>query len=224
MAELTNNLVYCVDDDIAIRELYGCAFALGGFDYRALASGKDLFAELNKQKPDLIVLDLMLPGEDGFDILKSLKSDSRYVDIPVIIVSAKSGESDKVKGLDMGANDYMDKPFKVMEFLARVKANIRKAQPANIPFKGLKYDINKKTFFLNGESMKLTNKESQLLKLLLENKEKLVEKDTLVSSVWPDAVDIETRTVDVHLSMLRKKLAVAGINLKTVRGVGYILE
>ncbi len=219
-----SNLVYCVDDDIAIRELYGCAFALGGFLYRALASGKELFAELNKRKPDLIVLDLMLPGEDGFDILKSLKSDTRYVDIPVIIVSAKSGESDKVKGLDMGADDYMDKPFKVMEFLARVKANIRKTQPANIPFKGLKYDVNKKIFFLNGAVMKLTNKETQLLKLLLENREKLIEKEALIAAVWPDAIDIETRTVDVHLSMLRKKLAPAGIELKTVRGVGYILE
>ena len=172
----------------------------------------------------LIILDLMLPGEDGFEILRDLQSNTLYSDIPVIIVSAKNGESDKVKGLEMGASDYMDKPFGVMELLARCKANIRKSGAQSASFKGLSYDAGKQRFLLNGSPMQLTNKEMEILKALFDHHGNLVKKDDLLHLVWPDAVDVETRTVDVHISMIRRKLAPYGIAISTVRGMGYILE
>lgn len=218
------NLIYAVDDDPAIRDLYACALPLGGFSFLTLSSGAELFASLKKERPSLIILDLMLPGEDGFEILRDLQSNTLYSDIPVIIVSAKNGESDKVKGLEMGASDYMDKPFGVMELLARCKANIRKSGAQSPSFKGLSYDSGKQRFLLNGSPMQLTNKEMEILKALYDHHGNLVKKDDLLHLVWPDAVDVETRTVDVHISMIRRKLAPYGIAISTVRGMGYILE
>lgn len=162
------NLIYAVDDDPAIRDLYACALPLGGFSFLTLSSGAELFASLKSQRPSLIILDLMLPGEDGFEILRDLQSNTLYSDIPVIIVSAKNGESDKVKGLEMGASDYMDKPFGVMELLARCKANIRKSGAQSPSFKGLSYDSGKQRFLLNGSPMQLTNKEMEILKALYD--------------------------------------------------------
>ena len=218
-------LIYCVDDDADIRSVYECALPLGGFRFKTLASGSELWAALSEEKCDLLLLDLMLPGEDGFDLLSRLKQDARYLDIPVIVVSAKSGETDTVKGLDLGAADYIYKPFKVMELLARIKANLRKSGPSSaISYKGISYDPSRKSFSANGENMKLTNKERQILELLFSFRGKLVKKEDLVKAVWPDAVDIETRTVDVHISMVRRKLSPLGIDIKTIRSLGYILE
>lgn len=218
-------LIYAVDDEESIRSLYACALNGSEFCVQTFENGKDFFDGLEEKSPDLILLDVMLDGMDGLEILKTLKSTVRYADIPVIMVSAKTQEVDKVVGLNSGANDYIAKPFGVMELIARIKANLRKTIKTNkLEYKGLCLDDSTHTLSVNGEPVGLTGKEYKLLKLLLQNVETVVTREDIFLKVWGDNVFTETRTLDIHVAELRKKISGAQAAINTVRGVGYILQ
>ena len=190
-----------MEDERNIRELIVYTLESSGFTARGLESGKELNAAIAEQLPDLILLDIMLPGEDGLEILSRLKASEVTKEIPVIMVTAKGAEYDKVMGLDCGADDYITKPFGMMEFIARVRAVLRRAG--------------------KGEKVTLTLKEFELLKFLMENKGIVLTRDRLLGHVWGYDFDGETRTVDVHVRTLRQKLGECGELIETVRGVGY---
>ena len=221
---MNKQLIYCVDDEESIRVLLQEALKMGGYDCQTFPDASSFWGALQSKRPDLILLDIMLPGTDGVSLLKSLMSGA-YRDIPVIMVSAKGNETDKVLSLNEGASDYLTKPFGVMELLARIKANLRKAKKEDvIRFKELAYEKEKHYISLNGEQMSLSIKEFDLLAYFLENQGKIVGKEELLASVWGIDVAIETRTVDMFISRLRKKIASSSAEIETVRGVGYILK
>ena len=220
-------LIYIVEDDPAIQELY--AFSLENeFDCYCFDDGASLFDALMNDTPDLIVLDIMLPGDDGFSILSRLKDEKSKSHIPIIMVSAKGDEVSKVKGLNMGADDYMAKPFSVLELVARIKANLRKSVKnafENTVFKDIVIDHTKHRILINGKQVQTTLKEYNLLHFLCENAEIAQEREAIFREVWGDSFFGETRTLDIHIKELRKKLTEAGsaAAIQTIRGVGYIL-
>ena len=221
--------VYAIEDDPAIQELYTYTLE-NDFDCRVFSDGKSFFQKLaasQNEKPDLILLDIMLPGEDGFGLLARLKADRDFAHIPVIMVSAKGEEISKVKGLNMGADDYIAKPFGVLELVARVKANLRKNSTLseNISFKDIAIEPSKHRVTANGKQLQTTLKEYNLLLLLCENAERVQERDAIFRAVWGGDFVGETRTLDIHVKELRRKLAEAGsaAAIETVRGVGYML-
>lgn len=217
-------LIYCVDDEENIRSLYEDALSVGGFQCVTFQDGASFLAELKKKQPDLIILDVMLPGMSGLEILETL-SNGQYSTIPVIMVSAKGGESDMVKGLNLGASDYIAKPFGVMELLARIKANLRKSGFSNtITYKELTLNKQMHTFYLNDVPLSLSLKEYDLLEYLLKNAEKMVTKEELLSKIWGINCEIETRTIDMFISRVRKKISSSNVRIETLRGVGYILR
>lgn len=217
-------LIYCVDDEENIRSLYEDALSVGGFQCVIFQDGASFLAELKKKQPDLIILDVMLPGMSGLEILETL-SNGQYSTIPVIMVSAKGGESDMVKGLNLGASDYIAKPFGVMELLARIKANLRKSGFSNtITYKELILNKQMHTFYLNDVPLSLSLKEYDLLEYLLKNAEKMVTKEELLSKIWGINCEIETRTIDMFISRVRKKISSSNVRIETLRGVGYILR
>ena len=210
-------MIYCVEDERNIRELIVYTLESSGFTARGLESGKELNAAIAEQLPDLILLDIMLPGEDGLEILSRLKASEVTKEIPVIMVTAKGAEYDKVMGLDCGADDYITKPFGMMEFIARVRAVLRRAGKEE-----KENDVLKQHQVLaTGEKVTLTLKEFELLKFLMENKGIVLTRDRLLGHVWGYDFDGETRTVDVHVRTLRQKLGECGELIETVRGVGY---
>jgi len=221
--------IFAIEDDAALQELY--VYSLENEFYcRCFDDGESFFEaiSLSKGVPDLILLDIMLPGEDGLTILYRLKSDKSTAHIPVIMVSAKGDEISKVKGLNMGADDYIAKPFGVLELVARIKANMRKYNKASIEsvvYKDLVIDSLKHRITANGKQIQTTLKEYNLLCLLCENAEKVQGRETIFSEVWGDYFAGETRTLDIHIKELRKKLSEAGseVIIQTIRGVGYIL-
>lgn len=221
-------MIYCVEDERNIRELLVYTLETTGFSAKGLSDGKELSLEIKKEVPELILLDIMLPGEDGYSILKKLKSDSSTRDIPVIMVTAKETEFDKVKGLEGGADDYITKPFGMMEFVARVKAVLRRSQKQNeekeIKCGELRINSGKHEVRLKGEKIELTRKEFELLQYLVENKGLVMTRNQILCHVWGYDFDGETRTVDVHVRTLRQKLKEAGNMIETVRGVGYRIE
>jgi len=224
-------IIYAVEDDAALQELY--AYSLESeFDCRLFNDGKSFFEALKSadenQKPDLILLDIMLPCDDGFAILARLKENKTTAHIPVIMVSAKGDEASKVKGLNMGADDYMAKPFSVLELIARMKANLRKnvsKEASSVAYKDIVVNHTKHQIIANGNYLQLTLKEYNLLSLLCENAEKVQKRDVIFSIVWDDDFIGETRTLDIHIKRLRKKLEESGSKavIETVRGVGYVL-
>ena len=220
--------IFAVEDDSAIQELY--VYALENeFECRCFAGGNSFFDALKKGLPDLVILDIMLPGEDGFAVLSRLKADKRTSHVPVIMVSAKGEEISKVRGLNMGADDYISKPFGVLELVARIKANLRKKSGTsgeNIVYKDIVVDSSKHQITANGNQIKTTLKEYNLLCLLCANAEKVQERETIFSEVWGENFIGETRTLDIHIKELRKKLSEAesAAKIKTIRGVGYILS
>ncbi|MCL2577011.1 MAG: response regulator transcription factor [Defluviitaleaceae bacterium] len=222
-------LIYAVEDDAAIRELYTYTLE-NDFDCACFESGELFFEALTKHKPDIILLDVMLPGEDGFKILSRLKEDRNTGNIPVIMVSAKGDEISKVKGLNIGAEDYIAKPFGVLELVARVKANLRKnissLQTENISYKDIIIDYEKHTITVNSHNIQTTLKEFNLLSLLCKNAGKVQSREMIFHEVWEDDFIGETRTLDIHIKELRKKLATveSEAEIKTVRGVGYIIS
>ena len=219
--------IYAIEDDAAIRELYVYSLE-SDFECRCFDEGESFFRAMSDRRPDLILLDIMLPGDDGFVILSRLKSDRTTANIPVIMVSAKGEEISKVKGLNMGADDYIAKPFGVMELVARINANLRKAGNAavgSIAYGDIMIDSSKHCIFAGGKQLRTTLKEYNLLRLLCENAEKAMERETIFGSVWGDGFIGETRTLDIHIKELRKKLTGAGSRavIQTIRGVGYML-
>jgi two-component system alkaline phosphatase synthesis response regulator PhoP len=218
--------IFAVEDDAAIQELYTYSLE-NDFDCRCFDDGASFFDALADETPDLILLDIMLPGDDGFTILSRLKSGKSTAHIPVIIVSAKGEELSKVKGLNMGADDYIAKPFGVLELVARIKANLRKNKPIadNVTYKDIFIDVAKHQIIVNDKAIQTTLKEYNLLCLLCENAEAVQEREVIFKEVWGEDFIGETRTLDIHIKELRKKLYEGGSEaaIQTIRGVGYIL-
>ncbi len=218
-------MIFCVEDDNAISDLMIYTLNASGFEAKGFADGQALFAALKSETPQLILLDIMLPGEDGISILKRLKSGVSTADIPVIMSTAKSTEYDKVTGLDLGADDYLAKPFGMMEMVSRVRAVLRRAgraeKPSVLNIKDLILNADAHTVTANGEEIRLTLKEFELLKLLMENPGIVFTRAHILRSVWGEDFLGETRTVDVHIGTLRTKLGGCGDYIETVRGVGY---
>lgn len=221
-------MILCVEDDSGIRDLMIYALNSAGFEARGLVSGAELFEALKEEKPRLILLDIMLPGEDGIRILKRLRADAATADIPVIMATAKGTEYDKVIGLDSGADDYLAKPFGMMEMVSRVRAVLRRAPGGGasgiLKAGDLVMNTGEHTVSVKGERVQLTLKEYDVLKKFMENPGQVFTRDQLLRSVWGDAYIGETRTVDVHMGTLRTKLGKCGEYIETVRGVGYRLE
>ncbi len=221
-------MIYCVEDDSSIRELTVYALNASNLPAIGLDCAEALWQQLAKEQPDLILLDIMLPDEDGISILKNLRSAPATADIPVIMATAKGTEFDKVIGLDLGADDYLAKPFGMMEMVSRVKAVLRRVNHAPVStvltHKGISLNESSHQVFVDGKKIELTIKEYQLLRLFLKNPGVAFTRENLLSSVWESEFQGETRTVDVHIASLRTKLGSAGEAIKTVRGVGYRLE
>ena len=221
-------MIYCVEDEQNICELEVYTLQSVGFEAKGCSSGKELFAELEKELPKLILLDIMLPDEDGLSILRRLRSDKRYASIPVIMATAKGTEFDKVKGLDYGADDYIAKPFGMLEMVARIKAVLRRcegrgAQPAAQIIKRDELEVNleEHKVSVQGRDVVLTLKEFELLKKFLLHQGIVFSRDKLLNDIWGYEFTGETRTVDVHIRTLRQKLGSAGDLIETIRGVGY---
>lgn len=223
-------ILYCVEDDEGIRELISCAMTSGGYEVHAFDCARALYDALSRRSADLILLDIMLPDEDGITILKKLKNDRSLADIPVIMLTAKSAEVDKVHGLEAGADDYITKPFGVMELLSRVKAVLRRVKKGDeqksITIEPVTLDYMKRRVSVSGNEVMLTAREFELLACLMENKENVMTRDTLMNKVWGYDYEGITRTVDVHIKSVRQKLDESGAVdfIKTVRGVGYKVE
>lgn len=218
-------MIYCVEDEKNIRELLIYTLETTGFSARGMANSKELKDALKEELPDLILLDIMLPGDDGYTILAQLKSMSSVKDVPVIMVTAKEAEFDKVKGLEGGADDYITKPFGMMEFIARVKAVLRRSARQNedreLHYGELYLNVGRHEVRYQEEKIELTRKEFELLQYLMENKSLVMTRNQILCHVWGYDFDGETRTVDVHVRTLRQKLGEAGDLIETVRGVGY---
>lgn len=215
-------LIYCVEDDESIRELVLYALKNEGYDAVGFESGEGL---VNAKVPDLILLDIMLPGADGYSILKQLRKESQTREVPVIMLTSKTSEFDKVRALDMGADDYIPKPFGVMELLSRIRAVLRRAQPRSdavyLTAGGVSLDYEKHMVLANGKEVVLTPKEFDLLYYLMKNSGLVLTRDRIMNEVWGFDFEGESRTVDVHIRTLRMKLGDAGEYVQTVRGVGY---
>lgn len=217
-------MIYCVEDERNIRELLVYTLKSTGFTARGLEDGKQLFQALGEELPELILLDIMMPGEDGYTILEKLKRMPEVREIPVIMVTAKGAEFDKVKGLDLGADDYITKPFGMMEFVSRVKAVLRRGgqkSEEELVHGEIRLKIRRHEVLENGRKVELTLKEFELLRYLMENSGIVLNRDQLLTRIWGYDFDGETRTVDVHVRTLRQKLGDSGSCIETVRGVGY---
>ncbi len=222
-------MIICVEDEQNICELEVYTLQSVGMQAVGCSCGKELFALLEKQKPELIVLDIMLPDEDGISILHRLRNDKRFSDIPVIMATAKGSEFDKVKGLDAGADDYIAKPFGMLEMLARIKAVLRRCEVRKSEFmeheviriSNLEVNQLEHKVSVDGEEVILTLKEYELLKKFLLHPGIVFSRDKLLNDIWGYEFSGETRTVDVHIRTLRQKLGSAGELVETIRGVGY---
>lgn len=218
-------MIYCVEDDDNIRELVIYTLETTGLQARGFAEGSAFMEALAFDTPELILLDIMLPGEDGMAILKRLKSSVKTKDIPVIMVTAKGAEYDKVIGLDSGADDYVTKPFGMMELVSRIKAVLRRAgkvtEREDMSAAGVSVNVKKHEVTVDGVPVTLTLKEFELLERLMRNKNIVLTRDQLLEDIWGYDFDGETRTVDVHVRTLRQKLGEKGDIIETVRGVGY---
>ena len=216
-------LVYIVEDDVDIREMEAYALTSAGLSVESFPEGGTFFQAVRNRIPDLVLLDVMLPGEDGMTVLRRLRADAATQAIPIIMVTAKTAEADKVKGLDSGADDYLTKPFGIMELVSRCKALLRRAhrKSAVLAFESIELDDDRHRVTVDGRETELTFKEYGLLKFLLENSGTPVTRDRLMEAVWGFAFTGETRTVDMHIKTLRKKLGFAGALIETVRNVGY---
>lgn len=220
--------VYIVEDDVNIREIERYALKNSGFEVMEFERGADLSDAIRRQKPSLILLDIMLPGEDGLDILLNLRNRRETKDIPVIMVTAKSAEIDKVKGLDMGADDYLTKPFGVMELISRVKALLRRTERMEeerlLNCGCIFLDSQRHIVTVQGEECGLTFKEFELLRYLMLNEGIALSRDKIMAQVWGIDYEGESRTVDMHIKTLRQKLGEGGAWIKTVRNIGYMMK
>ena len=222
--------VFCVEDDTNIRELIEYTLKASSFSPRGFEDARHFFEALSDERPNLILLDIMLPDMDGMEILTELKKNADTSDIPVIMLTAKGGRFDKIKGLDSGADDYITKPFDVLELISRINAvlrrsnNIDRAKPSNITYENISINVESRTVNVSGESVILTYKEFELLYHLISNRGIVLTRDRLMNEIWGTDFEGETRTVDVHIRTLRQKLGEAGECIVTVRNVGYKVE
>lgn len=224
----TNQKIFCVEDDSDIRELISYTLSQSGFETRGFECSTDFFEALNSEVPDLIILDIMLPDKDGMTVLGELRQLHKTSDIPIIMLTAKSGQMDKIKGLDAGADDYITKPFDILELVSRIKAVMRRTKANKseniIEIHGITVDSAKRTVMTEGEYVTLTYKEFELLLLLIRNRGIVLDRDRIMNDVWGINFEGETRTVDVHIRTLRQKLGEAGNCIETVRNVGYVIK
>lgn len=221
-------LIYVVEDDRNIQEIETFALTNVGYEVQGFECAEDFYGALEKEIPDLILMDIMLPDEDGLSIVKKLRSRKETVTVPIIMVTAKTTEIDKVKGLDIGADDYMTKPFGVMELISRVKAMLRRsAKPEDrekiLKLGGVVLDRDKHAVYVNDEPVELTFKEYELLKLLMVNAGIVTTRQVILDRVWGIDFEGESRTLDMHIKTLRQKLKEEGSLIKTVRNVGYVM-
>lgn len=220
-------LIYIVEDDESIREIETIALKNSGHMVGAFGSSKEFFKKLDEILPDLVLLDVMLPDESGYDIIKKLRLNSATKRLPVIMVTAKSTELDMIKGLEDGADDYIKKPFSVMELITRVKALLRRTETdeAGVLDVGeIKLNHERHAVTVSGKQVELTFKEYELLRYLMANKNIVLSRDSIVLKVWGTEFEGESRTVDMHIKTLRQKLGDAGSRIRTVRNVGYVIE
>lgn len=217
------NLIYILEDDQDIAHLLEIVLRKQNYQVEHFETGEDLLQALEKQVPQLMLLDIMLPGISGIDVLKKIRSNSHYDDISIIMVTAKNLLSDKIEGLDLGADDYISKPFDIMEFVSRVNARFRRLhQVSAIDYGPLSIDIDHRLVKLNNQEVVLTNKEFDILLLLVEAKGKVVSRKEILKDIWKSDAALETRTIDMHVQSLRKKLSDReGKLITTVFGVGY---
>ena len=222
-------MIFIVEDDLDIREMECYALKNSGFEVMPCESGAELDEKLKQASPRLILLDIMLPGEDGLEILARLRRDPRTAETPIIMVTAKTSEIDKVRGLDQGADDYLTKPFGVMELVSRVKALLRRSAPREAEREklvsgGIVVDCDKRTVTVDGQEIELTFKEYELLYALMSAKGVVQSREKLINTVWGYDFAGETRTVDMHVKTLRQKLGENGRSIVTVRNVGYRMD
>ena len=221
-------MIFCVEDDNGIRDLMIYTLHAAGFEAKGFTCGDDLFDALLTEQPQLILLDIMLPGEDGLSILKKLRLQPVTKEIPIIMATARGTEYDKVIGLDLGADDYLAKPFGMMEMISRIKAVLRRTNPVEtatyIKIGNLELNLETYVVIADGVRVPLTLKEYKLLRTFMENPRRVFTRDQLLEQVWGMDYVGETRTVDVHIGTLRTKLEECGNYIKTVRGVGYCME
>lgn len=218
-------LVYIVEDDNNISEIESFALKNSGYITEVFETGKIFFKHLQNKKPDIVLLDIMLPDMDGLEILRKMRSTPDYKKIPVIMVTAKTTEIDKVKGLDLGADDYISKPFGIMELISRVKALLRRTlnleEEKVLSYENVVMDVEKRAVYVDNESVELTYKEFELLKLLLQNSGIVLRREVIMDRVWGTEFEGESRTLDMHIKTLRQKLGNGGAIIKTIRNVGY---
>lgn len=219
-------MIWCVEDDDGIREIEVYTLKAAGFEVHSFADGKTFWEALKTSKPKLILLDIMLPGADGIEILRRLRTDPAFASIPVIMATAKGSEADRLQSFDHGADDHLVKPFSMMEMVARVKAVLRRSYPQvkGLGFDGLILDPESHRATLDGERISLTLKEFKLLEFLLVHSTMAFSREQLLVEIWGRDCYSETRTVDMHIRTLRQKLGAWGEHIETVRGVGYRLE
>ena len=220
-------LIYIVEDDESIREIESIALKNSNYIVSAFENAKEFYKKLDELVPDLILLDVMLPDESGYDIVRKLRKRPATQDIPIIMVTAKTTEMDMIKGLDGGADDYIKKPFSIMELITRVKALLRrtaKEEPKLLKLDDLVIDHERHVVTVNNEPVDLTYKEYELLRLLMSSQGLVMTREVIMRSVWDTDFEGETRTVDMHIKTLRHKLGDYGSRIKTVRNVGYVIE
>ena len=225
-------MIYIVEDDIEVREMETYALKSSGFDVMAFECGKVMDEQVKTRVPDLFILDIMLPGEDGLNILKRLRVQENTKDIPVIMLTAKGTELDKVKGLDLGADDYIAKPFGILEFISRVRAVLRRSERSssestealNLALGGVTLDDQRRSVTVGGIAVELTFKEYELLKLLMSRPGTVFSRQQILEKIWGVDFDMDTRTVDMHIKTLRQKLGVQASIIQTVRNVGYKVQ
>lgn len=221
-------LIYVVEDDKNISEIECFALKNSGYEVEAFQNAGSFWKRIAEKQPDMILLDIMLPDEDGLSILSKLRKNKETAKLPIIMITAKTAEIDKVKGLDMGADDYLTKPFGVMELISRVKALLRRTEPAEaekvLQIGPIILDIEKHAVTVDDENCDLTYKEYELLKLMMMHAGMVTKRDTILERVWGTDYEGESRTLDMHIKTLRQKLGAAGGRIKTVRNVGYLME
>lgn len=220
-------LIYIIEDDESIREIESIALKNSNYIVSAFENAKEFYKKLDELVPDLILLDVMLPDESGYDIVRKLRKRPATQDIPIIMVTAKTTEMDMIKGFDGGADDYIKKPFSIMELITRVKALLRrtaKEEPKLLKLDDLVIDHERHVVTVNNEPVDLTYKEYELLRLLMGSQGIVMTREVIMRSVWDTDFEGETRTVDMHIKTLRHKLGDYGSRIKTVRNVGYVIE
>lgn len=224
---MEKELIYSVEDDDNIRDLIKYTVEEAGFNIECFANGKDMLDALKNNIPNLILLDIMLPDMEGTEILKIIRTDYAHLPIKVIMLTAKSSEINIVTGLNLGADDYIPKPFSVLELIARIKANLRKkdvrVDTEELTFGEIKLIVKKRVVYVNDRQIPLTQKEFDLLKLLMENANNVVDREMMLEEVWGVEHSMETRTIDMHIKSIRQKLDLKKENIITIRGMGYKL-